>query len=268
MRVFTRIIITFIIIFTLGFAYAETKTEEAHNKLKNAGSYEEQEHTNSHHWQDEEEDDFWEVISYYWFCLSFNFNPFGGEPGFALQRVRYNPQPYNYMRSQGHRNSVSNRYTLLNLDTAYGTGITEDTQSILSQAKWNFGSFALNFKYKLIDEDDAPYKISYYSIMLERKSAVLPFFDAGFSSGYDKIGFGDDYYEGFSLGYNLEIYPLRPFSLKFQPGIMFHKDITIIDVISELRIHHGHLYIGFGHNYFDIDSTIFRSLMFHIGVFF
>lgn len=249
--------------------YCETKTDEAHKKLENAESYSEEDNS-SEIWSTSNDDDddssLLDFINSIVFSIWFNVDLVSETPGFSVQRVRYNPKPYYKDRSIGHRNSLSNRYCMINLDTATGAGITEDSFNSITQLKLHFFGFATNFRYRFLSEEDADDNIHYYSILFERKSVTLSRFDAGISAGWNDLAIGNDHYDGFSIGYNFEVYPVKPVSLKFQADNMFYKNKNLFELLAEMRLHHNNYYIGAGYNYFDIDRTVFRTILLHLGV--
>ena len=266
-----------VIVLGISFIFAESKTEKAHDTLKNASSYKESSdvaENNSSHDSDDKDDEetFSNIIVRFLFKstlkIMFNVN-FGENSNFdQLQMVRYNSKPYEFGRTFGSRNSQSNKVTLMNVNCGYGYGTSENSRTFLGNANFNFYGFDLKSQFKMIDEEKSDHNLSYTSLRLERKSVSPSRTDFGIAFGLDNIEIDNDNFTGFSVSHNMEIFFFRPFSFKQQSSVMFYKNIVVSDLISELRIHYKNMYCGGMFNHFTIEEVTFNSVMLNFGIYY
>jgi len=272
------LLITFIFILCTCFLFAESNTDEAHEKLANGkttGNHQQNDsdHDNDEHNNENTDDDdttFAEFIMEgtlkIFTSVLFNYDLFFFEGAGQLQTVSYNNSPFSDPAAIGFRNDLSSKKNLMNIHTAYGFGISTESNHLIVSADYDFYGFALKPSYKFISEAASDDDINHISIKLERKSIAFPRTDFGISCGIDNINIANDNYTGFSLAHNMEIFLFNPISLRHQSAFTFYKNVIITDFTSELRLHHNNYYFNVMYNDYKIDDVELDSILFGLGI--
>ena len=258
------------------FAFGQSKTEEAKEKL-DKGKKESKKSNDSHDDSEDEEDDsdgffdvlFWEVSKGFAY-ISFNLPvSVDEETPPASQYVAYNKYPYEYGGNNSFRTSETDGNTFrFQLQFALGHNSIDDMNSQEGRGVAHYKSWAFRLNYKYLKELKAPYPIRNFLFMAERKSMSFSFMDMGFLAGYNLIRIGEDNYNGFAMGYNLEIFPVKPVSVNFNPNITFYETNEIVSWITGINLHVQSYYVGLEYNIFKIAGVEFNHAQLKIGKYF
>ncbi|MEJ2055882.1 MAG: hypothetical protein P8X42_18360, partial [Calditrichaceae bacterium] len=197
--------------------------------------------------------------------LMFNL-PLGEE--FQSQAVYYYDYPYCMKNNYGIR--TSDQFGIIRTQTGITLGKSYDDvfNSYVLFSNINIKSWAVRLRYKYIDENNASYKLHYFSGKIERKSRTFKNTDMGIGAGIDDIKIGKGHYTGFSMGLNLDIFFKYQFSWNLNPGLMFYSDETITDIVTSINYHRNRYFFGIEYEQLNIIGSKFNSLAFRMGFYY
>ncbi len=281
------LLVFFCLILYTPFGICQTKTEQAKNKLDSAytekktdreqsSTEKKHKHKNSHNEDGSVSSCFGDMIGDIFvemFKVSFHalLNiplSFDEDSPLAAQPVYYNKYPYQDDFAGGIR--TTEQYDPLRLQTqiSVGRNYLDHLTTLNLDGTLHFYGWATRVGYKYIDEKKAPFGINYFSGKIERKSMAFQFMDMGFSAGFGLIDIDNTGYGGLELGYNLELFPIKAFSLTFNPNIMFYNNRLISNIVTSINYHYRSYYLGAGYTFFAIAGVRFDTIQIRAGKYF
>ncbi len=250
-------------------SFSQTKTEDAKKKLDS-----QDEETTEAETGDNENgfDNFCSEIFFDLFMeiagqLAFNYS-FAEHQN--LQPVYYIQYPYVTGESSGIRTHLPGSNTSFQAGISTGYNYEDELSNFSAGADYHFNGWAVRARIKYLKESGAPYGIYYGLLKIERKAVAFSFLDMGSSMGLGNLRMEGDNYPGFIMGFNLEVFPVKPVSIVFRPGVLFPFDSPsqITDTIIGLNFHFNESYIGIHQNYFSISDIEFTSTNVKFGYYF
>lgn len=137
-----------------------------------------------------------------------------------------------------------------------------------ADVKWNIRAWGVQTRYEYLREALAPYGIHQYNLDVERKFRFFRNGDAGFFVGMRSIWLGGDTYTGIQAGSNFELYPVKPFSVRFTTSAAAMRYGSVTNQELGVGIHRDHIRFGLSHRWLNILGVPFRTISAGIGVYF
>lgn len=191
------------------------------------------------------------------------------EEEWPAQDVSYCAFPYQQDSANSFRTGAgSGSPYLLQTQFGWGENTHDDFYTWSINGVLHYSGWALRARYKYLNEKPAPYAIQLYTMKIERKSRSFSFMDMGFNLGVEDLRLGETDYFGFAIGYNLDIFPFRPFSLNFKPNVMFYQDKQVYSTGISLNVHVQRFYSGIEYELLKVAGVEFSNLQFRIGTYF
>jgi len=203
-----------------------------------------------------------------WTCvgvthIAFNI-PFGDD--LQLQPVRYARYPFESGNHIGLRTETGQELRL-EMALAYGQNFNDNFSDLGLRAALHYRGWALRGRFKYVNEEISKYTINYYSAAIERKSKAFEFMDMGISGGYGLMNISDGRYDGFLLGFNLELFIIKPISFFYKPDVLFYKDKTITTTTFGGNVHFTNYYVGLSYEKFKIAGEPFNNFRILLGLY-
>lgn len=187
--------------------------------------------------------------------------------------MSYNPRPFesnvNPYRTRGIRDWETMKTGMLQVEVDYTHGYMSSwlTQYGL-EAKQHLGYWAFQGSYRSWQEDAAPFALNTWHVGIERKLLFFPSGDAGVSMGFQQVNIGSSRYNGFDIGYNMELYLMKPLSIKYEVHGISYSQFSSTSSLYSLRGHWQNAYISLGYRRFNFDGSIFDGFRFGFGMMF
>jgi hypothetical protein len=256
MRVLKLFSLLFILLLFAGltdFAKAQSKTEEAKERLKGkrsgSGS---------------------DLISMLSFTFEFMPQFFYFVPVYQDEPyLSYSPAPYS-VRSGGEtgiRNfQETGQFGMLETSFSMNLPQTSKSEEVRNvDFRWHLRYWALRGGYNYLKEHRAPYGIHQFNAAAERKFRFLPRSDGGFFLGYREYHLSGDTFRGFDIGFDISAYVFNPVSIQyiFNTSIMKHGETYQHQFL--VHAHKDRFRISMGYRHLDILGVGFNAFTAGVG---
>ncbi|MBP3193326.1 hypothetical protein [Natronogracilivirga saccharolytica] len=184
-------------------------------------------------------------------------------------KLRYNRHPYQDPQFSGIRNFDDGYSGLWDIQGTFSLPQTSRAmQQVSATVKRNIGYWSLSAGYEYLKEDAAPYPIHQGQFLIGRKFRFHPKGDGGLQFGMRTLQLDGDYYPGPDIGVNLEMFPLRPFSIGYQGNWTYTRFADVINHQLDLGIHLSSSRVFFRYRWLDIGGIKFDTLTAGYGIYF
>jgi hypothetical protein len=266
-----KIIVIIFSLFLFSELNAQTKTEEAKEKLDNEKEItkEEENRENTNQLTDVKKTSFFDsllsniVISTVTLPLNvlshfiFNTNLEVGDTKYKSLNTNYDSYPY--QKFNGMRTSHFRTKKFIS-EIQFFSG-SDFTDIIRSELFYRFHLYdnSIFFKYSYLYEKNAPLPIHEIQFSYQRKARLPVGIDGGIFLGYKNYMFGSNSYKGFNYGAQFEFYPVNPLSFQIAYDGTIYKNSILTNLNIQSRYHFEDNAIAFTFNKSNIIDVHFNT---------
>ncbi|MDG5767199.1 hypothetical protein QA596_06970 [Balneolales bacterium ANBcel1] len=183
--------------------------------------------------------------------------------------LRYTRYPYANPKYSGIRTFEEGSRGLWDIEGTFSLPQTTwAMQQASARVKRNIRYWSLIAGYEYMKEDDAPYGIHQTEFLFERKFRFVSQGDGGLQLGMRTLRLDGSTYRGPDIGINVELYPWRPFSLRYAGSWTYTTHADVINHQLDFGVHVNAMRLFFRYRWLDIGGVKFGTLTAGTGFYF